>query len=208
MELTTTSFEDGGVIPDRHGFARPVSPGPVELSENVNPHLAWDDVPDGTRSFALVCHDPDVPSRGDDVNQPDREVPADLHRVDFYHWGVVDLPPDLREIDEGEFASGPVAGGQQVAAGPYGCRQAMNDFTGWFSGDPDMAGRYYGYDGPAPPWNDSIPHRYIFTIYALDIANLDLGEDFTGQDVMDAMGGHILDEASVFGTYTQNPRHR
>jgi len=208
MELTTTSFQDGGVIPDRHGFARPTSPGPVELSENVNPHLVWADVPDGTKSFALVCHDPDVPSSGEDVNQPDREVPANLPRVDFYHWGVVDLPADLREIGEGEFASGPVAGGQQVAQGPYGCRQALNDFTGWFSGDSEMEGRYYGYDGPAPPWNDSIIHRYIFTLYALDVAKLDLEEGFTGQDLKAAMEGHVLDEASVFGTYTQNPRHR
>ena len=43
-------------------------------------------VPAGTKSFALICHDFDVPSRGDDVNQADREVPADLARVDFFHW--------------------------------------------------------------------------------------------------------------------------
>lgn len=208
MELTTTSFERGGVIPDRFAFARPSTPGPVELSENLSPHLAWKDVPDGTRSFALVCHDPDVPSRGDDVNQPDREVPSDLPRVDFYHWGVIDLPADLREIGEGEFSSSPVAGGKQVADGPHGSRQALNDFTGWFSGDPDMEGRYFGYDGPAPPWNDSILHRYIFTLYALDVEKVSLESGFTGQDVVEAIEGHVLDEASIYGTYTQNPRHR
>jgi Raf kinase inhibitor-like YbhB/YbcL family protein len=84
----------------------------------------------------------------------------------------------------------------------------LNDFTGWFSGDPDMEGRYYGYDGPAPPWNDSILHRYVFTLYALDVAQLSLDEGFTGQDVIEAMEGHILDRASIYGTYTQNPRHR
>ena len=61
------------------------------LSANRNPDFAWSDAPAGTRSFALVCHDPDVPSRGDDVNQEGRVVPASLPRVDFFHW-VLDRP--------------------------------------------------------------------------------------------------------------------
>jgi Raf kinase inhibitor-like YbhB/YbcL family protein len=208
MRLTTTGFEVGGVIPDKYALARPEEGGPVALSDNVNPHLEWDGVPDGTRSFAIICHDPDVPSRPDDVNKEDREVPSDLPRVDFFHWVVVDLPPTLTGIDEGEFANGVVPRGQQVAAGPYGCRQGLNDYTGWFAGDPDMEGKYYGYDGPAPPWNDSIIHNYVFTLFALDVERLDLPEDFTGSDVREAMEGHILASASVSGTYTQNDRLR
>ena len=53
---------------------------------------------------------------------------------------------------------------------PRGARQGINDYTGWFAGDKDMAGNYFGYDGPCPPWNDEIPHRYVFTLYALDVA--------------------------------------
>jgi phosphatidylethanolamine-binding protein (PEBP) family uncharacterized protein len=41
---------------------------------------------------------------------------------------------------------------------------------GWFAGDNDMRGDYYGYDGPCPPWNDEIVHRYVFTLFALDVA--------------------------------------
>ena len=52
--------------------------------------------PPGTRSLALVCHDPDVPSRGDDVNKEGRTVPASLPRVDFFHWALIDLPPSTR----------------------------------------------------------------------------------------------------------------
>ncbi len=85
-------------------------------------------------------------------------------------------------------------------------RQGLNDFTGWFAGDPEMGGDYFGYDGPAPPWNDSVVHRYRFTVYALDVERLDVPAVFTGQDVRDAMDGHVLDEAFVEGTYTQNPR--
>ena len=206
MQLATSSFEHGGVIPSRYAFAKADPDSHAALSENINPALAWADVPEGTRSFALICHDPDVPSVGDDVNQEGREVPSDLPRVDFFHWVAVDLPADLRSISEGEFADGVVPGGQQVASGPHGSRQGLNDYTGWFAGDPDMGGDYHGYDGPAPPWNDSIIHHYVFTLYALDMERADVGGRFTGNEARTAIEGHVLAEASVVGTYTQNPR--
>ena len=206
MQLATTSFDDGGVIPARYALAKADPETHVTFAGNVNPALSWSDVPEGTKSFALICHDYDVPSVGDDVNQEGREVPADLPRVDFFHWVAVDLPAVLRSIDEGEFADGVVAGGRQVANGPHGSRQGLNDYTGWFAGDPDMAGSYYGYDGPAPPWNDSIIHHYLFTLYALDLDATPIADDFTGHDVREAIAGHVLAEASVMGTYTQNPR--
>lgn len=206
MEISTTSFAPGSPIPARYALAKPNPESRVTLSENVNPHLEWRDVPDGTRSFALICHDYDVPSEGDDVNQPDREVPEDLDRVDFFHWVLVDIPADMRSIEEGEFAEGVVAGGKDARVGPHGTRQGLNDFTNWFAGDEDMAGKYFGYDGCAPPWNDSIVHRYMFTLYALDVEKVDVEGDFTGHDVREAITGHVLAEASLEGTYTQNPR--
>lgn len=206
MRLSTKSFGDGGAISARYAFARPVEEGHVILSQNLNPHLAWTDPPEGTRSFALICHDYDVPSSGEDVNKEDREVPAELPRVEFIHWVVVDLPGDLREIEEGEFCTGVTAGGKAGGVGPHGCREGLNDFTGWFAGDPDMAGQYHGYDGPAPPWNDSIIHHYVFTLYALDIDRVPVEGSFTAAEVREAMSGHVLAEAAVSGTYTQNPR--
>jgi Raf kinase inhibitor-like YbhB/YbcL family protein len=206
MKLTTTSFEDGGVIPAKYAFAEHHPETRVTLAGNVNPQLAWSDVPEGTRSVAIICHDYDVPSAGDDVNQADREVPEDLPRVDFFHWVVVDLPADLREIEEGEFSDCVVPRGRAAQKGPHGCRQGANDFTGWFEDDPDMAGTYYGYDGPAPPWNDSIVHHYVFTVYALDLYRVPVDGNFTGHDVREEIEGHVLAEASIEGTYTQNPR--
>ena len=97
-------------------------------------------------------------------------------------------------------------GGKQVQIGPYGTRQGLNDYTGWFAGDEEMAGKYYGYDGPAPPWNDSIIHHYVFTLYALDVDRTDVDGDFTGPEVREAVEGHVLSETSVMGTYTLNPR--
>ena len=55
---------------------------------------------------------------------------------------------------------------------PLGARQGVNSYTSWFASDHDMSGDYFGYDGPCPPWNDALVHRYVFTLYALDVATL------------------------------------
>ena len=206
MEISSNTFADGEPIPVHCAFAKPDPDERVTLSDNVNPHLEWFEVPEETRSFTVICHDSDVPSAGDDVNQPDREVPSELPRVDFFHWVLIDIPPDKRSISEGEFCSGVTAGGKDVRHGPNGTRQGLNDFTGWFGGDPDMGGDYFGYDGPAPPWNDSIIHHYVFTVYALDVEKVDVEGVFTGHDVRAAIESHVLAQASIEGTYTQNPR--
>jgi phosphatidylethanolamine-binding protein (PEBP) family uncharacterized protein len=103
MILTSSSFSDGQPIPGEFAFCTPDPEHHVCLGSNRNPRLAWSDIPAETRSFVLICHDPDVPSRGDDVNQENRTVPASLPRIDFFHWVLFDLPAGLREIREGEF---------------------------------------------------------------------------------------------------------
>src|SRR6185369_5930467 len=102
-------------------------------SQNQNPHRAWSDVPAGTKSFAIVCHDPDVPSQGDDVNKEGRVVPKSLARVDFFHWVLVDLPALAKGVNEGEFSSGVVARGKPGPRAPHDARQGINDYTGWFA---------------------------------------------------------------------------
>src|SRR5512139_3678867 len=101
MKLTTTAFPQMGAIPEQHAFGAQDSQSHVRLSGNQNPDLSWADVPAGTKSFVVICHDPDVPSRGDDVNQEGRVVPASLPRVDFFHWVLVDLPPTATSIARG-----------------------------------------------------------------------------------------------------------
>lgn len=206
MELMSNSFGNGEPIPGEFAFGLPDPDSHVTLGPNRNPHLAWTDPPEGTRSFALICHDPDVPTKPDDVNQEGREVPSDLPRTDFFHWVVVDLPGDLREIDAGAFAEGVVAHGRQAADGPLGSRQGVNDYTGWFSGDPDMEGNYFGYDGPCPPWNDSLVHHYVFTLFALSDPSCAVSGLFTGSAVREAIAGRVLAEAAITGTYSLNPR--
>jgi Raf kinase inhibitor-like YbhB/YbcL family protein len=208
MQLTSQSFTNGGTIPGEFAFCLPDAATHATFGPNRNPHLHWSEVPDGTLSFALICHDYDVPTKPDDVNQEGREVPPDLPRTDFFHWVLVDLPPDLDEMAAGEFSDGVIAHGKEGGPGPHGARPGVNDYTNWFAGDPDMEGDYYGYDGPCPPWNDSLIHHYVFTLYALDVATCPVEGAFTGGDVRAAIEGHILAEAAVTGTYTLNPRLR
>lgn len=205
MKLTSTSIADGQNIGGEFAFCIPDSAHHVCLGKNLNPHLAWSDVPEGTQSFALICHDPDVPSKGDDVNQEGRTVPASLPRVDFFHWVLFDLPAHLREIAVGEFSSEVVPRGKPGPQAPYNARQGVNNYTEWFAGDNDMRGDYYGYDGPCPPWNDELVHHYVFTLYALDTGQLPIDGRATGPQVREALKGHVLAEASLTGTYSLNP---
>ncbi len=202
MQLRSDSFAYGQPIPPEFAFGKPGDP--VALSDNRNPHLAWSSAPHGTRSFVITCVDNDVPSKGDDVNKPDRQVPADLPRVEFVHWMLANIPPECGELAAGSCSDGVSARGKAAPSGPPGSVQGRNDFTGWFEGDADMGGTYLGYDGPCPPWNDSLLHHYHFRVHALDVARLELSPGFGMDQLRAAMAGHVLEEAQWMGTYTLN----
>ena len=92
LELTSPAFGDGEPIPERHSCD----------GENTSPPLAWKFIPDGTRSLALIVHDPDAPSG------------------DFLHWLAWNIDPHPGGLDEG--ASAPAEGangrGQPGYMGP------------------------------------------------------------------------------------------
>ena len=76
--LTSSSFTDGGVIPDKYTQA---SPSPI------SPALAWQNTPAGTQSFALIMHDPDVaPRKGVE---------------DVLHWMAFNIPASVSSLPEG-----------------------------------------------------------------------------------------------------------
>jgi Raf kinase inhibitor-like YbhB/YbcL family protein len=205
MKLWSNAFPAGGRIPEKYAFGRHDPKQHIALSDNLNPPLAWTGVPAAARSLVLICHDTDVPSRPDDVNKEGRTVPADLPRVDFFHWLLLDLPPKDGAIAEGEFSRGVRARGKPGPQGPRGTRQGLNNYTQWFAGDPQMKGQYFGYDGPCPPWNDTRLHHYHFTLYALDVEKCPVEGTFSGEDVRRALEGHVLEQASYMGTYAINP---
>ncbi len=206
MQLTSNSFADGRVIPAEFAFCRPDAESHATLSDNISPHLAWSGAPEETKSFVLLCCDPDVPSKPDDVNQEGRTVPSDLPRVDFYHWVLVDIPADVTELQAGVDSEGVMPKGKAQTPALQGAKRGVNGYTGWFAGDPDMGGDYFGYDGPCPPWNDSIPHHYVFTIYALDVETCAIEGAFDGAAVLNVIEGHVLDKVSITGLYSLNPQ--
>ncbi|MBK1726649.1 YbhB/YbcL family Raf kinase inhibitor-like protein [Halorhodospira neutriphila] len=206
MRLISESLEEGGALPERCAFCARDAQAHARYGRNRSPHLGWEGLPPGTRSLALVCHDPDAPSQLGDANRGDREIPADLPRLDFFHWLLVDLDPALGAIPEGAFADGVVAGGKPGPEAPYGARQGVNSYTELFAGSAEMAGTYFGYDGPCPPWNDSIPHRCVFTLYALDCPRAPVAGAFGGEALLAALRGRLLGQAAITVAYSLNPR--
>ena len=84
MKLSSSNFTDGQPIPGDNAFCVPDADNHVALADNRSPALAWSGAPAGTKSFVLVCHDPDVPTKPDDVNKEGRTVPADLPLAALY----------------------------------------------------------------------------------------------------------------------------
>jgi Raf kinase inhibitor-like YbhB/YbcL family protein len=95
----------------------------------------------------------------------------------WVHWVIYDLPLDLRGLMEGVPTKDRL---------PDGALQGLNDF------------KRVGYGGPCPP--PSKPHRYHFTLYALDVT-LNLKPRATKAQVLDACKEHILAEAQLMGRF-------
>jgi len=217
MKLVSDSVRSGHPLPAEFAFCRLDHDGKVVLSANRNPHLAWTEVPVGAASLVLLCIDGDAPlaaghinhvSRANDASRADVVLPASAPRGDFFHWSLVDIPLSLRQLPAGALADGVTPRGKpepDIVVGDRLLRQGLNDYTGAYAADPAMAGDYYGYDGPCPPSNDERVHHYIFRLYALDVPRLDLPPRFTCADVLNAIHGHIIDEAQLITTYTLNP---
>lgn len=97
--LHSPEFVDHGTLDSRHVFNDFGCTG-----QNRSPALEWDAPPPGTKSFALMVHDPDAPTGGSG----------------WWHWVVVDIPPEARSL--------PAAiGSGERAQLPAGARQLRND---------------------------------------------------------------------------------
>ncbi|STW08388.1 ybhB [Klebsiella grimontii] len=79
MKLISHDLQDGEKLPNRHVFN-----GMGYDGDNISPHLAWDDVPAGTKSFVVTCFDPDAPTGSG-----------------WWHWVVANLPADTRVLPQG-----------------------------------------------------------------------------------------------------------
>ena len=72
LKVTSTAFEDSGIIPAKF----------TADGQDISPSLAWDGVPDGTKSIAIICDDPDAPMGT------------------WVHWLVWNIPPEVTGLDE------------------------------------------------------------------------------------------------------------
>ncbi|AQT70103.1 putative kinase inhibitor protein [Anaerohalosphaera lusitana] len=96
----------------------------------------------------------------------------------WVHWVVYNISPESSGLDEG------MAKDEKM---PDGTMQGMTDFGS------------VGYGGPAPP---SGTHRYFFKIYALD-KKLDMSPGAAKDELLKAMGGHIIAQGQLMGTYSR-----
>ncbi len=204
LSVTLGAIAPGGVIPAEFAFCAPAKQGHVTQGPNKSPAISWSKGPAGTASYAIIMVDPDVPSVFDSADKEGRTIPASLKRVDFYHWILVDIPATVTGLPAGADSSGVAARGKAPGPTRYGVR-GINDYTKGMAGDPQAAGDYGGYDGPCPPWNDTIVHHYHFGVYALDVPHLGLSGKVTGPDAVKAMQGHVLAKGEAVGIYTLNP---
>lgn len=137
MSFTVWSdtLSPGNTVPDKYVFN-----GMDCKGNNISPPIAWRDPPTDTKSFAITVHDPDAP-----------------HIGGWWHWAVVNIPPDVNNIPEG------ASNNHQLPAEAVEVKTTYGD-------------AHYG--GPCPPKGDR-PHHYVFTVYALNKPAIHLSPNST-----------------------------
>lgn len=98
MQLTSSAFGPGGAIPARY----------TGESDDVSPSLAWSNAPEGTKAFAIICHDPDAP------------LISPKGTYGFVHWVLYNIPASVSSLAEasGDFTSGISDFGKAGYGGP------------------------------------------------------------------------------------------
>jgi hypothetical protein len=99
----------------------------------------------------------------------------------WWHWVIFNIPGDVNELKTS-------AGDPQKKLAPSGSVQSMTDY-----GKP-------GFGGACPPIGDK-PHRYIFTVFALDVPKLDLDEKAGAALVGFMLNQHAIAKASMVSYY-------
>lgn len=110
LQLTSSAFADGTMIPDKYTCVPGMAGGPPDASKMTSPPLSWVNPPAGTQSFVLLLHDPDAHARKsfDDIT----------------HWMIFNIPGDATSLPEGVKADSTVGTqaanitGQPVFFGP------------------------------------------------------------------------------------------
>jgi Raf kinase inhibitor-like YbhB/YbcL family protein len=204
LKVHVDSVKSGKMIPDKYAFCVPAAQGHAGPGSNISPPISWSKGPKGTQSYAIILTDTDSPKTNrDKMNKEGMTIPNTSERQTFYHWVLVDIPASVRSLKEGADSNARVLHGKTTPAtvGTHG----LNMYTVAFAANDAMKGKYFGYDGPCPPWNDDATHHYHFSVYALGVKSLDLPSDFDGPAAMAAMKDKVLAEGRLDTIYVTNP---
>lgn len=206
LKVSVEGVESGKMIPSKHAFCVPAAQGHVGPGSNISPRTSWSKGPSGTKSYAVILHDTDSPAeQREKMNKEGEVVSSTVPRRNFYHWVLVDIPANVTSIAEGAESNARVPRGKPATPAAAGGVRGLNDFTKVLAANEAMKGKYYGYDGPCPPWNDENVHHYHFTVYALSVPTLNLGNEFDAAATMAAIKDKTIAQGELLGVYVTNP---
>ncbi|MDA8163955.1 MAG: YbhB/YbcL family Raf kinase inhibitor-like protein [Desulfobacteraceae bacterium] len=166
------------------GSGSAVAAGFTVKSDELGGQLTADQVYSGfgctgrNISPSLAWADPPAQTKSFAVTVYDPDAPTG---TGWWHWLVFNIPAGVHRLPAN-------AGNPQAKLLPAGSVQSVTSY-----GKP-------GYGGACPPVGDK-PHRYVFTVYALDTEKLDLGPDATPALVGFQLNQHALAKASLISYY-------
>ncbi|HVI92011.1 MAG TPA: YbhB/YbcL family Raf kinase inhibitor-like protein [Dongiaceae bacterium] len=207
LRVSIVGLGPQGRFADAQAFCQPAVTGHMTMGSDISPAVKWSKGPYGTRSFALILQDADVPADFSTANQEGQVIAADAPRQTVTHWVLVDIPAQVTSLKAGAEGDKLTPKGKPQSMTDHG-RRGLNDYGHFMEGNPDMAGDYAGYDGPCPPWNDQRVHHYTLTVYALSVGKLPVGKEaggkFDGPAMLQAIQPYILAKGSAQATYSLN----
>jgi Raf kinase inhibitor-like YbhB/YbcL family protein len=142
---------------------QPLKDDQVAEHGNTSPQLSWSGAPAETKSYTVTCFDPDAPTPSG-----------------FWHWALVDLPPEVASLDAGAGADG--------AALPGEAFMLRND-----------AGEH-AFTGAAPPEGDQV-HRYYFVVHAVTEDHLGIDREASMAVMSFNLAFKTAARAIITGTY-------
>lgn len=193
LEVSVADFKNGEPIPAIHAYCINKDGEKHAPGENISPSISWTKGPEGTKAYAIVVVDRDVPKKFDNANKEGKTIGITEPRQNFYHWMLLNIPADVTEIPEGK--------GKDKNVG----LQLVSDYLKFSGEKPSYLSKmkYTGYDGMCPPWNDERIHNYHFKVLALSNFYQPQEND-SGDKISRALTKLTLAEGEVVGTYTLN----
>lgn len=211
LNVTATGIKADGYVDVEYAFCAPTTPDKAprglrfaKPGNNKSLGLSWTEGPKGTASYAVLGYTPDGLVDTSDAGIRGRVILEDSPRRTVYHWVLVNIPASTRELPPGIDSYDPEKTGPEERQRPYGLR-GINILSERHPLDPTFKKVAEGYFGPCPPPNDLRVRNTIFKVFALNVKKLPLKGDFTGEDALKAMEGHVLATGEVTGKYTLNP---